>query len=81
LDLSDYDADLLSVAASRDYATKPGSLQTQEIDLAANLKELPFHAVDAITTSAFLDLVSQNSDATCRSNRLIRKTVFGQPDL
>ncbi|WP_428528721.1 methyltransferase type 12 [Roseibium sp.] len=57
--LSDYDADLLSVAASRDYATKPGSLQTREIDLAANLKELPFDAVDAITTSAFLDLVSE----------------------
>jgi SAM-dependent methyltransferase len=57
--LSDYDADLLSLAASRDYATKPASLQTQEIDLAANLKELPFHEVDAITTSAFLDLVSQ----------------------
>ena len=57
--LSDYDSDLLSVAASRDYATKPGSLQTREIDLSANLKELPFDAVDAITTSAFLDLVSE----------------------
>ncbi|MFN3129698.1 class I SAM-dependent methyltransferase [Roseibium sp.] len=57
--LSDYDADLLSVAASRKYATRPASLQTREIDLAANLMELPFDGVDAVTTSAFLDLVSE----------------------
>lgn len=57
--LSDYDSDLLSVAASRKYAIRPALLQTREIDLAANLKELPFDAVDAVTTSAFLDLVSE----------------------
>ncbi|MCR9280529.1 MAG: class I SAM-dependent methyltransferase [Rhodobacteraceae bacterium] len=53
--LTDYDLALLEVAGQRwqDRVT------TRQIDLASDLEELPFAEVDAVTTSAFLDLVAE----------------------
>jgi hypothetical protein len=53
--LTDYDPALLEVAGQRwqDRVT------TRQIDLASDLEELPFAEVDAVTTSAFLDLVAE----------------------
>lgn len=57
--LTDYDPGLLEVAASRWSATGSGDLATLGIDLASDVEALPFAEVDAISTSAFLDLVSE----------------------
>lgn len=53
--LTDYDPALLKVAGER----WKDSVTTRQIDLARDLEELPFADVDAVTTSAFLDLVSE----------------------
>lgn len=52
--LSDNDPVLLGVAKRRFP-----SAETRQIDLAADLGALPFRDVDGITTSAFLDLVTE----------------------
>jgi len=57
--LTDYDQALLDVAARRWQDKEGGELSYRRIDLAASLEDLPFRDVDAITTSAFLDLVSE----------------------
>ncbi|WP_305987592.1 class I SAM-dependent methyltransferase [Roseibium sp. MMSF_3544] len=57
--LTDYDQALLDVAARRWQDKVGGELSYRRIDLAASLEDLPFRDVDAITTSAFLDLVSE----------------------
>jgi hypothetical protein len=72
--LSDYDPALLSVAAGRKYEKQPASLTTLETDLAAGLEKLPLSKVDAVTTSAFLDLVSEAflqrlADAVCTAGK------------
>jgi hypothetical protein len=54
--LSDYDPLLLEVAARR----WPDKVSTRRVDLARDLETLPFDEVDGITTSAFLDLVSED---------------------
>jgi hypothetical protein len=58
--LTDYDPALLELAASnlKDFAQTDAG--TRRIDLAADLETLPFAEVDAVTTSAFLDLVSES---------------------
>ena len=53
--LTDYDPDLLKVAQQR----WPDGVTTRQVDLQADLEQLPFAAVDGITTSAFLDLASE----------------------
>lgn len=56
--LADHDPGLLRVAENRLYEPQPITISLQEIDLAKDLEQLPFAEVDAVTTSAFLDLVS-----------------------
>jgi hypothetical protein len=53
--LTDYDPALLDVAGQR----WQDSVTMRQIDLARDLEQLPFAEVDAVTTSAFLDLVSE----------------------
>jgi hypothetical protein len=53
--LTDYDPDLLAVARDR-WGER---VTTRQIDLQADLEQLPFEEVDAVTTSAFLDLASE----------------------
>lgn len=53
--LTDYDPALLAVAEKR----WPDRVAVRRIDLQADLEQLPFAEVDAVTTSAFLDLVSE----------------------
>ena len=57
--LTDYDPALLDVAAARWSGGSGVSVSTRQIDLASDLETLTFEEVDAITTSAFLDLVSE----------------------
>ncbi|WP_306144384.1 class I SAM-dependent methyltransferase [Roseibium sp. MMSF_3412] len=57
--LTDYDHGLLEVATSRWSTSGSGDLATLGIDLASDVEALPFSEVDAISTSAFLDLVSE----------------------
>jgi len=57
--LTDYDPGLLEVATSRWSTSGSGDLATLGIDLASDVEALPFSEVDAISTSAFLDLVSE----------------------
>ncbi|MCK7615552.1 class I SAM-dependent methyltransferase [Roseibium sediminicola] len=52
--LTDYDPALLAIAQKR----WPGVIACRRIDLQTDLEQLPFDDVDAVTTSAFLDLVS-----------------------
>jgi SAM-dependent methyltransferase len=54
--LTDYDPALLEVAGQRWQEC----VTTRQIDLARDLEKLPFTEVDAVTTSAFLDLVSES---------------------
>ncbi|WP_422374588.1 class I SAM-dependent methyltransferase [Roseibium sp.] len=54
--LTDYDPALLQVARER----WPESIHIRQIDLQADLEQLPFDEVEAVTTSAFLDLASQD---------------------
>ncbi|MEP3046785.1 MAG: class I SAM-dependent methyltransferase [Roseibium sp.] len=58
--LTDYDPGLLKVAETRQINWARCNVSTCQIDLAENLETLPFGDVDAITTSAFLDLVSED---------------------
>jgi len=53
--LTDYDPELLAIAEQR----WPDRVTTRQIDLQAHLEKLEFEAVDAVTTSAFLDLTSE----------------------
>lgn len=57
--LTDNDAGLLDVAAARWSENGTAGLSVREIDLASNFETLPFSEVDALSTSAFLDLVSE----------------------
>lgn len=57
--LTDHDPGLLEVAASRWTGSGPGDLATLGIDLARDVETLPFSEIDAVSTSAFLDLVSE----------------------
>ncbi len=57
--LCDHDVALLEAAATRFQDKGDGRVETRRIDLAADLETLPFADVDAVTTSAFLDLVSE----------------------
>ncbi len=57
--LTDNAPGLLEVAASRWSGTLVGGLSTLEVDLAGEVETLPFSDVDAVSTSAFLDLVSE----------------------
>ncbi|GAB4519155.1 MAG: hypothetical protein Tsb0019_19600 [Roseibium sp.] len=71
--LSDHDPALLEAAARRWH----GEVTVLQVDLARDLESLPFDDVDGITTSAFLDLVS---DAFLR--RLVECVVkAGKPFL
>ena len=56
--LTDYDPDLLKVSEQRLLDGSGGTISTQQINLASDLESLSFADVDAVTTSAFLDLVS-----------------------
>jgi len=53
--LTDHDPLLLEATRERWGKT----VSTRQIDLAEDLEDLPFEDVDAVTTSAFLDLVSE----------------------
>lgn len=57
--LCDYDPALLAVAAARRYPVPPVAVQALETNLVTGLEALPLAEVDAVTTSAFLDLVSE----------------------
>lgn len=57
--LTDHDPDLLEVAGMRWREDAPGRVSIRPVDLARDLEQLPFGDVDAVTTSAFLDLVSE----------------------
>ena len=58
--LTDHDPDLLKTAAARFEGAGRGNIELRRVDLAADLETLPFADVDAVTTSAFLDLVSED---------------------
>ncbi|WP_299475678.1 class I SAM-dependent methyltransferase [uncultured Roseibium sp.] len=58
--LTDHDSDLIAVAHERWQQQLQGELSLRQVDLAAKFEDLPFPDVDAITTSAFLDLVSDD---------------------
>ncbi|POF34304.1 class I SAM-dependent methyltransferase [Roseibium marinum] len=57
--LTDHDPALLEIAAERWRNEATGRLETRQVDLAGDLEDLPLADVDAVTTSAFLDLVSE----------------------
>ena len=57
--LTDFDPVLLKVATERWQMKTAMNLSTRRVDLATDLEQLPFDDVDAVTTSAFLDLVSE----------------------
>ncbi|MEM9633951.1 MAG: class I SAM-dependent methyltransferase [Pseudomonadota bacterium] len=57
--LTDYDPGLLEIASHRWKKRAGGDVSVRRIDLAGDLEQLPFDEVDAVTTSAFLDLVSE----------------------
>jgi SAM-dependent methyltransferase len=58
--LTDYDPSLLEIASTRWQASAEYKIKTRQIDLEKNLEQLSLSDVDAITTSAFLDLVSDS---------------------
>lgn len=56
--LADFDAGLLTRAVER-HSGKPGlSVNARTVNLATDLSTLPYQDVDAVTASAFFDLVS-----------------------
>ncbi len=57
--LVDNDPALLEVASGRFDDLPMGSLETEQLDLSSSLDLLDFASYDAITTSAFLDLVTE----------------------
>jgi len=58
--LTDYDPALLTKADDNLKSFAQTETAMQRVDLAADLEKLPFADVDAVTTSAFLDLVSES---------------------
>nr|WP_280115233.1 class I SAM-dependent methyltransferase [Roseibium denhamense] len=56
--LSDYDPALLQRSRERCSEFPNAKVETLQLDLNAGLQTLPWGKVDAVTTSAFLDLVS-----------------------
>jgi hypothetical protein len=58
--LIDYDPDLLDIASTRWQGNAECKITTRQIDLSKNLEQLSISDVDAVTTSAFLDLVSES---------------------
>ncbi|PVB60680.1 class I SAM-dependent methyltransferase [Labrenzia sp. 011] len=56
--LTDHDPALLEVAAARWDRGAASGVETRQVDLAGDLEGLPLADVEAVTTSAFLDLVS-----------------------
>jgi len=57
--LTDHDPGLLATALARHSGRDGSSFAGREVDLARDLETLPFAHVDAVTTSAFLDLVDE----------------------
>ncbi|MES0810012.1 class I SAM-dependent methyltransferase [Roseibium sp. SCPC15] len=57
--LTDYDPVLLDAASHRWKNLSGSDVAVRRIDLSADLEQLPFQEIDAVTTSAFLDLVSE----------------------
>ncbi len=57
--LTDHETDLLSVAAKRFAGNACSVVETRCLDLQVELENLPLDMVDGVTTSAFLDLVSE----------------------
>lgn len=57
--MTDYDPALIGAASARLSDKDQDQVSFQQIDLAADLESLPFAGVDGVTTSAFLDLVSE----------------------
>ena len=58
--LTDNDPDLLKAAAARFSERDDLNLELKLLDLSKDLQELDFKEYDAITTSAFLDLVAED---------------------
>lgn len=58
--LTDYDPALLDQADETLKTFAQAGTAKRQVDLAADLEKLPFAEVDAVTTSAFLDLVSES---------------------
>lgn len=58
--LTDHDKGLIDVASKRWKNRLKGDLSFRQVDLAGALEDLPFGEVDAVSTSAFLDLVSES---------------------
>lgn len=58
--LCDHDPALLDVALHRFECSENLDVKIRQIDLSAELDRLEFDDVDGITTSAFLDLVTEN---------------------
>lgn len=58
--LCDHDPALLGVAARRFESSESLDVKVRQIDLSAELDRLRFDDVDGITTSAFLDLVTED---------------------
>lgn len=57
--LTDHDPELIEAASERWQSRLEGELSFRQVDLAGSLEDLPFGEVDAVSTSAFLDLVSE----------------------
>ena len=57
--LTDNDPVLLNAARARYADFGEGNVTCRQFDLSAELQALPFDQVDAVTTSAFLDLVTR----------------------
>ncbi|MCV0425739.1 MAG: class I SAM-dependent methyltransferase [Roseibium sp.] len=57
--LTDFDPVLLDLAVKRRDIATNFNMSVHHADLAKDLEKLPFEKVDAVTTSAFLDLVSE----------------------
>ncbi|MHA7774555.1 class I SAM-dependent methyltransferase [Roseibium sp. M-1] len=75
--LTDYDPALLELAEERLKGIAQAEISSERIDLSADLETLPFPKVDAVTTSAFLDLVSESF-----LDRLVEQVVSaGKPFL
>lgn len=58
--LTDNDPALLKLAQERYADFARGSVTCRQVDLATDARRLPFTQVDAVTTSAFLDLVTRD---------------------
>ncbi|CTQ54702.1 hypothetical protein LP7551_03237 [Roseibium album] len=68
--LTDYDPALLEIASTRWQGGADCIVTSRQIDLSKNLEQLSLSEVDAVTTSAFLDLVSD-----CFLRRLVNFIV------